>query len=65
MVSVGKRAVMSEMGYGVPNRALARKVLIFLNNTPVKWYSERQNTVESSTYGAELVVLRIATEFVI
>jgi len=40
-------------------------ILIFLNNTPVKWYSKRQNTVESSTYGAELVALRIATEFVI
>jgi len=40
-------------------------VLVFLNNTPMKRYSKRQNTVESSTYGAELVALCIATEFVI
>ena len=40
-------------------------ILIFLNITPVKWYSKCQNTVESSTSGAELVALRIATEFVI
>ena len=40
-------------------------ILLFINNTPVKWYSKRQNTVETSTYGAELVALRIATEIII
>ena len=35
-------------------------VLLFVNNTPIKWYSKRQITVETSTYGAELVALRIA-----
>ena len=39
--------------------------LLFINNTPVKWYSKRQNTIESSTYGAELVALRIAVESII
>jgi hypothetical protein len=39
--------------------------IIFINNTPIKWYSKRQNTVESSTYGAELVALRIAVEGII
>ena len=39
--------------------------ILFINNTPVKWYSKRQNTVETSTYGAELVALRIAVEGVI
>ena len=34
-------------------------ILLFVNNTPTKWYSKRQNTVETSTYGAELVALRI------
>ena len=37
-------------------------VLLFLNKTPVQWYSKRQGTVESSTYGSELVAARIATE---
>ncbi len=36
--------------------------LIFLGHAPVTWYSKRQNTVETSTYGSELVALRIATE---
>ena len=31
----------------------------------IKWYSKRQNTVETSTYGAELVTLRNATEIII
>ena len=25
-------------------------ILLFINNTHIKWYSKRQNTVESSTY---------------
>ena len=37
-------------------------ILLFVNNTPIKWYTKRQNTIETSTYGAELVALRIATE---
>jgi hypothetical protein len=36
--------------------------LIYLCGTPVVWYSKRQNTVESSTFGSELVALIIATE---
>ena len=36
--------------------------LILLGKSIVKWYSKRQNTVESSTYGSELVALRIAVE---
>ena len=39
-------------------------ILISVNKTPIKWYSKRQNTVESSTYGAELVTARIAVEMV-
>jgi len=37
-------------------------VLLLINNTPIRWYSKRQNTVETSTYGSELVAARIATE---
>ena len=40
-------------------------ILLFVNNTPIKWYSKRQNTLETSTYGAELVALRIAIELII
>ena len=37
-------------------------IIIFLNGTPVKWYSKRQNTIESSTFGFEFVALKIAAE---
>jgi hypothetical protein len=26
-------------------------ILVMLNNTPIRWISKRQNTVETSTYG--------------
>jgi hypothetical protein len=37
-------------------------ILIFLNRTPIIWYSKAQNTVETSTFGAELTAMRIAVE---
>ena len=38
---------------------------MFLNNTPVKWISKRQKTVETSTYGSELVAAKTATELIL
>lgn len=35
-----------------------------INMAPVLWYSRRQNTVETSTFGSEFVALRIATELI-
>jgi Reverse transcriptase (RNA-dependent DNA polymerase) len=40
-------------------------ILLFLNGMPVKWYSKRQKTVETSSYGSELVATRIAVELII
>ena len=37
-------------------------IIIFLNGMPILWYSKRQNTLESSTFGSEFVALRIAVE---
>ena len=37
-------------------------VIIFVNMAPVIWYSKRQNTVETSTFGSEFIALRIALE---
>ena len=37
-------------------------ILHLLNGTPVDWYSKRQDTVETATYGSEFVAARIATE---
>ena len=39
-------------------------IIIYCNLSPVLWYSKRQNTVETSTFGSEFVALRIATEMV-
>ena len=39
-------------------------ILIFANMSLIKWFSKRQSTVETSTFGSELIALRIATEMV-
>jgi len=43
----------------------ASGILHLVNQTPMEWYSKRQSTVETSTYGSEFVAARIATEQVI
>ena len=40
-------------------------ILLYCNSAPITWYSKRQTTVESSTFGAEFVALRIAAEMII
>jgi hypothetical protein len=37
-------------------------IVIFLNGAPIAWYSKKQNTVETSTFGSEFVALKIAAE---
>jgi len=39
-------------------------VIIYLNNAPIIWFSKRQTTVETSTFGSEFVAMRIAIEVV-
>ena len=36
--------------------------LHFVNKTPVDWYSKKQSTVETATYGSEFVAAKTATE---
>jgi hypothetical protein len=36
--------------------------ITFLNMAPTNWFSKRQNSVESSTFGSEFTVLKIVTE---
>ena len=43
----------------------AAGILHIVNQTPVNWYSKRQNTVKTATYGSEFVAARIATEQII
>jgi hypothetical protein len=37
-------------------------VLIFLNRTPIIWYSKAHNTIETSMFGSEFTALQIAVE---
>lgn len=37
-------------------------ILIYLNSAPIVWYTKKQNTVETSSFGSEFVALKIATE---
>ncbi len=39
-------------------------IIIYCQNTPVIWFSKRQNTCESSSFSSEMVALRIATEMI-
>ena len=48
----------------VANRRSHSGILIYVNNALIISYSRRQNTVESSSFGSELVALRIATDMV-
>ena len=37
-------------------------ILTLLNKTPIDWYSKKQSTVETATYGSEFVAARTCTE---
>lgn len=39
-------------------------ILIFVNRAPIVWLSKRTNTVESSTFGSEIVALRNAVDLI-
>ena len=39
-------------------------IIVFGNMAPLRWYSKRQNNVESSTFGSEFVALKTAVEII-
>jgi hypothetical protein len=44
---------------------LVTGILHLMNKTPIEWYSKKQATVETATYGSEFVAARICTEQII
>jgi hypothetical protein len=40
-------------------------ILHLVNKTPVEWYSKKQATVETATYGSEFVAARICVEQIV
>ena len=55
----------ADHAHDLVTRRSVTSVLLFLNNTPVKWISQHQKTVETSTCGSELVSARVATELIL
>jgi hypothetical protein len=39
-------------------------IIIFLNRAPTIWYSKKQNTVETSTFGSEFKAMKTAVELI-
>ena len=37
-------------------------LLLFVNRAPIAWYSKRQNTVETSTFGSEFIAMKTVVE---
>jgi hypothetical protein len=37
-------------------------ILIYVQSVPKVWYSKRQNTVESSTFGSEFIAMKTAVD---
>ena len=56
--------VDADHAHDVVTRRSITGILVFVNNTPIQWVCKRQKTVETSTYGSELVAARLATEVI-
>jgi hypothetical protein len=51
-----------DYAHDLVTRSSIAKILVMMNNKPVRCMSKHQETVETSTYGLEPVASRIATE---
>jgi len=40
-------------------------ILHYLNKTPIDWYSKKQATIKTATYGSELVSARLAVDQIV
>jgi hypothetical protein len=57
--------VDADHAYDLVTRISITGILVMLNNTPIRWISKRQKTMETSTYGSEMVASRAATELIL
>lgn len=48
--------------HDIKNGRSVTGVLNLLNKTPIEWFSKKQPTVETETYGSEFLAARTATE---
>ena len=57
--------VDSDHAGNVVTRRSHTGILIFVQNAPILWYSKKQNTVESSSFGSEFVAMRVARDMIV
>jgi hypothetical protein len=67
---LGKEVVLStyvdaNLMHDLTSGKAATGILHFINQTPIDWYSKKQGTVETATYGAEFVAARIAVDQIV
>ena len=55
----------ADHAHDIMTRRSVTGILLMVNNTPVRWISKRQKTVETSTYGSELVAGKQAIELIL
>ena len=55
----------ADHAHEIVTRRSVTGILLFINNTPVKFVTKRQKTVETSTYGSELVAAKQAVELIL
>ena len=54
--------VDANLNHDVTTGKAVTAVLHFVNQTPIEWFSKKQPTVESATYGSEFVAAKQATQ---
>jgi len=54
--------VDTDHAHDIETRRSVTGALFFLNGTPVKWYSKRQHTAETSAHGSEITAMKITIE---
>ena len=58
-------SVDADHAHDLVTRGFITGIVALFNNTPIRWVCKRQKTVESSTYGSELVAARVATDLIV
>ena len=56
--------VDSDHAGDVVTRRSRTGILLYVNRAPILWYSKKQTSVETSTFGSEFVALKTATELI-
>ena len=55
----------ADHAHDIVTRRSVTGILLLINNTLVKWISKRQKTVETSTYGSELVATKTSVKLIL